>query len=212
MGKIQYGLVWMLRLAVGVVVSFLLFTFVSVLHSAFGLESKADKAANARPIASTVDMKKPPPEKKVAQRMRQVQQSNSEGKGSTGQQNMRFTPDLAVDASASGGEGVALENKELTAEVFEQGQTDEAAVALYLAPVQYPDAAREQNLQGDVVVEFIVNHEGKTTDIQVVKTPSPIFTAEVKRTIATWRFKPAKNKGIPVNVRYRQVIEMKSVQ
>jgi len=63
-----------------------------------------------------------------------------------------------------------------------------------------------------VVVEFVVNHEGKTTNIQVVKTPSPIFTNEVKRAIASWRFKPARNKGIPVNVRYRQVIEMKSVQ
>ena len=212
MGKIGSGILWTARLAFGVVISFLLFTFVSILHSTFGIEEKADKAANARPVSSAVAMKKPPPEKKVAQRIRQVQQSNSEGKGSSGQMNMRFTPDLAVDAAASGGEGVGLENQELTAEVFEQGQTDEAAVALYLAPVQYPDAAREQNLQGDVVVEFVVNHEGKTTNIQVVKTPSPIFTNEVKRAIASWRFKPARNKGIPVNVRYRQVIEMKSVQ
>ena len=212
MGKLLFGIQWLARLVVGVVVSFFLFVAVSMLHATFGLEEKADKAANARQVASTIDMKKPPPEKKTVQRMRQVQQSTSSGKGIGSATAMRFSPDLAVDASSGSGEGVALENQELTAEVFEQGQTDEPAVPMYRTQPQYPDEAREQGLAGDVVAEFVVNHEGKTTNIQIVKSPSPILSNAVKKCIETWRFKPAKNKGIPVNVRYRQVIEMKSVQ
>jgi outer membrane biosynthesis protein TonB len=43
--------------------------------------------------------------------------------------------------------------------------------------------------------------------VQVVSSPSPLFSKAVQRGVLEWRFKPAKKKGIPVNQRYRRVIE-----
>ncbi len=206
MNIVSYWSLWIGRLALAVVVSFVLFTGVSLLHAAVGLGSKSDKQQPRR-ISALDIVRKPPEEKKlVQQRIRQVQTPTNQGRSLEKQMNMRFAPDLTVDASGEGGTGVALQKQELSAEVFEQGQVDQDASPEYTPPIPYPDRAAEQGIKGTVEVEFVVTHEGKITDIQVTKSSSPLFTAEVKRGVALWRFKPARNKGIPVNQRFRQVI------
>jgi TonB family protein len=207
MHAISTALIWFGRLAIAVIVSFFLFTGVSLLHAAVGLGSKADKP-QARRISALDIIRKPPEEKKAAQqRMRQVSPPSNQGRSLDGQMSLRFAPDLTVDASAEGGAGVALQKQDLGAEIFEQGQVDQDATPEYVPPIPYPERAAEQGLKGAVEVEFVVTHQGKITDIQITKSPSPLFNAEVKRGVATWRFKPAKNKGIPVNQRFRKVIE-----
>jgi TonB family protein len=207
MSAISSVLIWTGRLALAVVVSFFLFTGVSLLHAAVGLGSKADKP-QARRISAMDIVRKPPEEKKaVQQRIRQVQTPANQGRSPEGQMNMRFTPDLTVDASAEGAAGVVLQKQDLNAEIFEQGQVDQDATPEYVPPIPYPERAAEQGVKGAVEVEFVVTYQGKITDIQITKSPSPLFNAEVKRGVATWRFKPAKNKGIPVNQRFRKVIE-----
>jgi TonB family protein len=204
---VSYTLIWVARFALAVVISFFLFTGVSLLHAAVGLGSKADKQ-QARRISAMDIVRKPPEEKKtVQQRMRQVQAPSKGGRSMEGQMNMRFAPDLTVDASASGGQGVALQKQDLGAEIFEQGQVDQDATPEYRPPMPYPEHAQEQGIAGVVEVEFVVNHQGKVVNINVTKAPSTEFANEARRTIASWRFKPAKNKGIPVNMRFRQVFE-----
>ena len=199
--------IWIARLAVAAVVSFFLFSGVSLLHSAFDPGSKNGNNQAQRALAMEV-VRKPPPEKKtVTQRLRQVQPHTSEDKSMTGQMAMRFSPDLSVDASGDKGAGVVLQKQELSAEIFEQGQVDEPASAEYAPAIPYPTRAADQGLKGEVEILFVVTHQGKVTDVQVVRSPSPLFDADVKRGVAAWRFKPAKNKGIPVNQRFRQVIE-----
>jgi TonB family protein len=209
MGQLTYALTWFIRLAAAVVLSFFLFTGVALLHAAFGF-GKKDAAQNARRIATTDIIRKPPPEQKkaVQQHMRQVQHSN-EGKTNEGRMAMRFTPDLAVDASASGGGGAVVQKQDVKAEVFEQGQVDQDAVPQYMPPIPYPDRAKEQNIQGEVEIVFVVSYQGKVIDIEITRSPSQIFSSEVRRAASGWRFKPAKNKGIPVNQRFRKVIEFK---
>ena len=73
-------------------------------------------------------------------------------------------------------------------------------------PVAYPLEAREKGIEGTLVVYFIIGHDGKVKSIDVQKSPSPIITREAKRTIVSWRFKPGKKKGIPVNVRAKKEI------
>jgi TonB family protein len=75
-----------------------------------------------------------------------------------------------------------------------------------MAPVSYPLEARERGIEGTLVVYFIIGHDGRVKSIDVQKSPSPIITREAKRTIATWRFKPGKKKGVPVNVRAKKEI------
>ena len=210
MGHLPYALSWTARLVLAGALSFFLFTGVALLHDAIGLGSRSDSAHQARRISATDLVRKPPPEeKKLAQQhLRQVQHS-SEGKSGEGRTAMRFTPDLAVDASAGGGGGAVFQQQDLKAEVFEQGQVDEDAVPQYMPPIPYPERARDRNIQGEVEIVFVVSYQGKVTDIEITRSPSPLFNSEVRRAVAAWRFKPAKNKGIPVNQRFRKVIEFK---
>jgi TonB family protein len=206
MNLVSYWLIWTGRLALAVVVSFLLFTGVSLLHAAVGLGSKADSRQASR-ISAIDIVSKPPEEKKITQlRIRQVQAPMNRGRSLDNQMNMRFSPDLAVDASGEGGAGVALQKQELSAEVFEQGQVDQDAFPESAPQIPYPERAAEQGIRGAVEVEFVVTYQGKITNIQVTKSPSSLFTEAVKRGVAQWRFKPARNKGIPVNQRFRQII------
>jgi TonB family protein len=208
MQPLTYSLVWLGRLAVAVAVSFFLFTAVSFLHIAIGFGTKEDKGPQARKIALTEIVKKEPEVKKqLPQRIRQVQNNPSRGKSMLGQMAMRFTPDLTVGSAADGGAGVAMQKEDLNAVVFEQGQVDQDATPDYTPVIRYPERAAEQGLHGTVEVEFVVTHQGKISNIVITKSPSPIFSSAVKSGVATWRFKPAKNKGIPVNQRFRKAID-----
>lgn len=198
-----------LKVALATGLSFVFFVLVSMLHSLFGVAfSQQTSEQKKRPVMAEMAAKKSPPEKKTApQRVRQVA-SGSSGERAPAQSAMRFTPDLSIDAGG-GGEGVELQQQELTAETFEEGQTDEPAQPVATPPVGYPERARELGVQGTVEVIFVVSHSGTVTAIDVVRSPHPSLTAEVKKAIAGWRFKPARNKGVPVNVRLRQVLDFR---
>jgi protein TonB len=100
-----------------------------------------------------------------------------------------------------------MQKEDLNAVVFEQGQVDQDASPSYTPVIAYPERAAEQGLKGTVEVEFVVTHQGKISNIVITKSPSPLFSSAVKNGVATWRFKPAKNKGIPVNQRFRKAID-----
>jgi TonB family protein len=68
------------------------------------------------------------------------------------------------------------------------------------------------NIEGTVKAIFVVNYLGKVTTVDIVKSPDQSFTREVKKTLLTWRFKPAKNKGVLVNMRFSKEIEFKLEQ
>jgi TonB family protein len=205
---IPYTLVWFARLAIAVVLSFLLFTAVSFLHIAIGFGSKDAKGLQQRRIQLTEIVHKEPEQKKQqVQRIRQVQNNANQGKSNLGSLSMKFAPDLSVGSSAEGGAGVSMQKDDLNAVVFEQGQVDQDASPDYTPGIPFPERAADQGLHGTVEVEFVVTHQGKIANIIITKSPSPIFSAAVKTGVATWRFKPAKNKGIPVNQRFRKAID-----
>jgi protein TonB len=100
-----------------------------------------------------------------------------------------------------------MEQQELAAVIFEEGETDEPAVPLYQPAIPYPDRARDLEIEGILEVTFTIDPRGKVTSIEVVRSPHITITNAARKIIATWRFKPAKNKGVPVHMRVRQVIE-----
>lgn len=56
--------------------------------------------------------------------------------------------------------------------------------------LKYPDIAREQRLQGKVIVQFIVNKDGTIADAKVVKSVTPSLDREAMRVIRmmpTWK-------------------------
>jgi TonB family protein len=67
----------------------------------------------------------------------------------------------------------------------------------------YPEAARDQKIQGRVIVRFVVSTEGKAEGISVLKGVNPLLDAEAIRVTSMLKgFKPGMQGGKPVNVWY----------
>jgi protein TonB len=198
----------LLQLCAAAGISFVFFVLISLLHNLFGAPFSTGAATPEQHRIIAEIVKPPPPreEKRAVERMRSVRQPSSQGIGGQASSAIaRFTPDLGIETQ--GGAGIAVAGQELAAEVFEEGQTDENAAPLFQTTVPYPDRARELGVQGTLEVVFIVDTDGRVSSIDIVKSPHPSISAAARKTIAQWRFKPAKNKGVPVKMRMRQVID-----
>ena len=69
--------------------------------------------------------------------------------------------------------------------------------------IKYPDICRDNNIQGRVIVSFVVNKDGKIVDPEVVKGVNPSLDKEALRVISTMpNWKPGYQRGKPVRVKY----------
>jgi TonB family protein len=195
--------------AIACVASFLLFVGVSYLHAMFGAESNGNGGQQAkRVVVAEIIKKEKQEQKQQQQRIRQVHTSQEGGKTGGDRMAMRFTPDLGLDAGPGNGAGVELANQELAAEVFEEGKTEEDAEPEYTPRPEFPGRAREQAVSGTVDIAIVINHAGRVVSVDLIRATSPLlFTSDVRKVVMSWRFKPAKNKGVPVSVRVKQTID-----
>jgi TonB family protein len=68
---------------------------------------------------------------------------------------------------------------------------------------QYPDSAKAKNIQGRVIVRFVVTTDGNVDEISVLKGVHPLLDAEAVRVIKLLTgFKPGMQGGRAVNVYY----------
>jgi len=68
---------------------------------------------------------------------------------------------------------------------------------------QYPDVAKENNIQGRVIVRFCVTSKGAVNQVSVLKGVDPELDAEAVRVVNSLpTFKPGKQGGKPVPVWY----------
>lgn len=76
--------------------------------------------------------------------------------------------------------------------------------------VKYPAACRETNIQGRVLVEFIVDKDGSILEPKVVNRTNPLLDIEALRVISNMpKWKPGEIRAKPVRVRYRVPINFK---
>ena len=62
--------------------------------------------------------------------------------------------------------------------------------------LKYPESARRQNQQGTVVVSFIVNTDGSTSEIKVVRPRHPDLDREAVRVVRMMpKWKPGEDHG-----------------
>lgn len=67
----------------------------------------------------------------------------------------------------------------------------------------YPESAIENNIQGKVLVQFVVTQEGNVANVEVVKSVDPALDAEAVRVVSLMKdFTPGLLDGEKVNVRY----------
>ena len=76
--------------------------------------------------------------------------------------------------------------------------------------VQYPAVARENGIEGRVILKFIVEKDGSLSDSIVIHSVHPMVDREALRLVGQMpKWNPGKRAGIPVRVRYCLPIKFK---
>jgi protein TonB len=80
----------------------------------------------------------------------------------------------------------------------------EAELLKYISDhTQYPEVAKENNIQGKVIVRFCVTSKGGVDKVEILKSVDPELDKEAIRVVKTLpAFKPGKQGGKPVPVWY----------
>ncbi len=69
--------------------------------------------------------------------------------------------------------------------------------------VKYPESAMKKNVQGRVIVQFVVEKDGTPTEFNVVRSVDPDLDAEALRVLKTMpKWKPGMQRGEVVRVKY----------
>jgi len=104
------------------------------------------------------------------------------------------------------GESVVLEKKYPYTSLFEGPQFKGGIQKFYQfigSSLRYPTDAVRGNNTGTVILNFLIDYDGKISDIQIKQSASESLDDEAKRVLRlspVWI--PAKERGIPVSVRY----------
>ncbi len=69
--------------------------------------------------------------------------------------------------------------------------------------IKYPEGAKEQEIQGRVIVQFTIEKDGSVSDVKVVKSVDPLVDDQVVRAVSAMpAWKPGMHEGKPVRVSY----------
>lgn len=180
-----------------VAANLVLFLLIPSLHQA--VVKRGVESGLAQKVRVVADLQPPKEQKKQLETKRLRPMALPSAQAQADRTQLKFTPDLGV---AAGG-GVALDNADFGAMVFEEGQTEENAIPTHQSPPQYPDRARKDGVEGDVSLLFVVNESGSVESVEILSSPHPLLSESCRRAIQSWRFKPARNKGVPVKMRFR---------
>ena len=107
--------------------------------------------------------------------------------------------------------------KEVKEEVFRsveqmpQFPGGEAALMKYLqSHINYPPMAAENNIQGKVIVQFVVGKDGKVGEVKVVRSVDKDLDREAVRVCKMLpKFTPGRQNGQPVSVWYTLPVQFK---
>jgi len=114
---------------------------------------------------------------------------SSMGQGSMGQRSV--------------GQGSATQRASIVPEkASELASLKTDGILLYRVEPEYPEQAREQKIQGVVVLEVHVGADGAVQDVQAVSGP-PLLIKASTDAVKQWRFKPHTNNGRPVEMQSR---------
>jgi periplasmic protein TonB len=78
-------------------------------------------------------------------------------------------------------------------------EPDVLPVPVYRAPRTYPESARRDSLQGTVWVEAVVDQSGHVQDAKIKTGVRSDLDDAAINSVRQWLFKPASQKGKPIN-------------
>jgi protein TonB len=76
-----------------------------------------------------------------------------------------------------------------------------------MSKMKYPQIAQENGIQGNVVIEFVVDEEGKIGRIKVLQSPDPVLTEAAVKVLEEANklkkgWKPGKQRGKAVKQKF----------
>jgi protein TonB len=88
---------------------------------------------------------------------------------------------------------------------------DEAPLLLTSPAPVYPATLREAGRQGTVLIEIVVDQEGRpeVETLRVLTSNHPLFEAAARRVVLGARYRPGRWRGRPVRVLIRQPVEFR---
>jgi len=88
-----------------------------------------------------------------------------------------------------------------TQPAFPEG--DDARLEFLRQNMKYPEKAKEEGIQGRVVLQFIVEKDGSLSNVEIVRGVDPELDAEAIRLVLSMpKWIPGKQRGVDVRVRY----------
>lgn len=124
--------------------------------------------------------------------------------------------DLPVDTEIDAGSAVQIEELPVVSCSEEVNEEDEPPIVIcedmpefrgnllkYVAEhVVYPEIAKENDIQGTVYVGFVIDENGKVTDVTILRGVDPILDKEALKVVENLPdWKPGKQSGKNVKVR-----------
>jgi TonB family protein len=73
----------------------------------------------------------------------------------------------------------------------------------------YTEDARRRGVEGDVVMEIVVRHDGSVGDVRIVQGLGAGLDGRAVEAVRQWRFAPAHRRGAPVDVIVEVAMEFK---
>lgn len=129
---------------------------------------------------------------------------------------------IAANSSYAGEKDQSLQEpppvkKEVTEEIFvvveeqpEYPGGQEAMMKFLSESIVYPEEAKAKGIQGRVICNYVVMKDGSIDDVNVVRGVDPLLDAEAVRVLKSMpAWKPGKQRGQAVNVRYTLPLEFR---
>jgi protein TonB len=87
---------------------------------------------------------------------------------------------------------------------------DKGLIQFLQKKIKYPKRDRDLDIEGKVIIRFVVNENGKVTDVHVLRSAEHDLDEEAVRVVKQMpKFKPGKQQGKAVKVYYNVPIVFK---
>jgi TonB family protein len=92
---------------------------------------------------------------------------------------------------------------------FRPGSGIEPPRLLREVRADYTEDARRRGVEGEVVLEIVVRHDGSVGDVRILKRLGSGLDERAVQAVRQWRFAPARRLGSPVDVIVEVAVEFK---
>lgn len=91
-------------------------------------------------------------------------------------------------------------------DLFDVANLDQPPVLRVPVQPNYPFEMRRAGISGEVLVEYIVDSNGRVSQAQVVRSTQREFEQPAMQAVLKWQFRPGRKGGRSVNTRVQQII------